>query len=287
MKQEKIILTVTLILNFIIATIKLVCGIVFNFSSLVADSLHSFTDAITDIISAIANHVGKKRANKRYPFGYGMIENLSNLFIGIILVLLGIYIFIESFKSGEAVLNNNVYIVLIITIILKLCVVITLYMFGKKLKNNSFLVSARESLIDLVASIIVLIVSILLLFKKSVPIFQYADMVGSILISLIIFYLAFRIIIENIEYLLGKCDTNNDIINKIEAILKQNKRVKNSNFHLMKFGNYYNLFLNIEVDDSISLKQLFNLENKLKKEIRQKRLKIRLIEIEVKPYKVK
>ena len=55
----------------------------------------------------------------------------------------------------------------------------------------------------------------------------------------------------------------------------------------MKFGNYYNLFLDIEVDDNISLKQLFNLENKLKKEIRQKRLKIRLIEIEVKPYKVK
>ena len=84
-------------LNFVVATVKLICGIIFNFSSLIADSLHSLSDFVTDIISMIASKIGDKRANKRHPFGYGMIENISNLFIGIILFILALFILIRGF----------------------------------------------------------------------------------------------------------------------------------------------------------------------------------------------
>ena len=52
----------------------------------------------------------------------------------------------------------------------------------------------------------------------------------------------------------------------------------------MKIGKYYNLYLTIKLDTNITLKQLFNLENKLKKEIKSAKLKIRFIEIEAKEY---
>ena len=89
MKENKIIIT-TMILNFIVAMIKLLAGIFFSFSTLIADSIQSFIDFLTDITSLIANKIGKRRANKIYPFGYGQVYAVANLFTAALLFLIGI-----------------------------------------------------------------------------------------------------------------------------------------------------------------------------------------------------
>lgn len=284
MKKEQKIISLSMFLNLVIASIKLLSGITFNFSTLIADSLQTYSDFITDIISAIANKIGKKRANKRYPFGYGMIENIANLFIGIILLLLAVYILITSFKPHKIYLHTIIFIILISCIILKILTILILYYNGKKLNSNTLLSSVKESLLDLIASIIVLIVSILLLFKDKYPILGYANVVGGLLISLIVFYMSIKIIIENIRYLLGINEDNTEIINIINEIIKENKLIKDSNIKLMKIGAYYNLYLTIELETSVTLRQLFSLETRLKKEIKSKKLNIKFIEIEPKEY---
>lgn len=84
MKDNKVII-ITTILNLIVALLKLAFGIAFSFSTLIADSVQSFIDFITDIMSLIANKIGKRRANKTYPFGYGQIYYIANLFTGFLL----------------------------------------------------------------------------------------------------------------------------------------------------------------------------------------------------------
>lgn len=285
MSKEKKILVVTMVLNFVVASIKLVSGIMFNFSTLIADSLQSFSDFITDVISSFASKIGDKRANKRHPFGYGMIENISNLFMGVMLLLLGIYIFYEAFHAGDVVIKPIVFLVLGIVITLKVIIVVTLYDNGKKLKSNVLLVSAKESALDLVASIVVFIVSLLLLFKDKYPVLAYADSVGSILISILIFKISINIIRENVDYLLGVNEDDKVIIDKVKEIINNSILIKDSSIKLMKNGDYYNLYLTIEIDSNISLKQLFRLENRLKTKIRKLRLKIRYITIEPVEYR--
>lgn len=284
MKKERNVSLLVMLLNLIVGTIKLSGGIIFGFSTLIADSLQSLIDFITDIISSIASKVGRKRANKRYPFGYGMIENITNFIIGIILFGLGLFILIESFKIQEIGLSRIVFVVLIAAIILKLLVIYILYYYGKKLKSNILLTSIKESILDLIASLIVLIVSILLSFKEKYEYLKYASNIGSTLISLIIFYMAGKIIIENVRYLLGINEDNDEIKEKLKEVINKNKLVKDFSIKLMKMGNYYNLYLTIELETTATLKQLFSLENKLKKEIRNLNLKIKFIEIEPKEY---
>ena len=91
MKENKIII-ITMILNSLVAILKLVTGLLFSFSTLIADSIQSFLDLLTDIISLIVNKIGKRRANKTYPFGYGQVYNLANMFTGILLFLIGVFI---------------------------------------------------------------------------------------------------------------------------------------------------------------------------------------------------
>lgn len=284
MKREKNILTISLIVNLLITVLKFVSGIIFNFSSLIADSLHSFSDFVTDIISSFANKYGKKRANKKYPFGYGMIENLSNLFIGITLFVLAVFILIESFQTKDIVLNINIIFILVFVIVVKLTMVMILYHNGNKTKSNILITSAKESLMDVVSSIIVLIVSILLLLKGTFPILKYADSVGSIIISIIIFYTSIKIIVENTQYLLGKADNNPDLDEEVKQILKSYSKVHDYTTTFIKIGNYYKLNLKLEIDPNINLKQLFRLENKIKKDLKKIKFKIKFIEIEIIPF---
>ena len=91
LKENKIII-ITAFFNLIVAILKLTAGLVFTFSTLIADSIQSFIDFFTDITSIIANKVGKRRANKTYPFGYGQVYYLANLFTGFMLFLIGIFL---------------------------------------------------------------------------------------------------------------------------------------------------------------------------------------------------
>ena len=91
MNNNKIII-ITAFFNLLVAILKLVSGVVFSFSTLISDSIQSFIDFFTDITSIMANKIGKRRANKTYPFGYGQVYYLANLFTGFLLFLIGIFI---------------------------------------------------------------------------------------------------------------------------------------------------------------------------------------------------
>ena len=268
-KKENFIINVTLVINLIIALLKLVTGFMFNFSSLIADSFQSFADFITDIISKIASKISKKRATKKYPFGYGMIEYIVNLVIGITLFALAIFILIRSFEVHEVHINKYLFIILMIIIALKYLVVKLLKVNGDKLKSNLLLTSAKESNADLISTIVVFIISLVLIFQEKIEFLKYIDSIGSILISLLIFKISFTIIMENIHSLLGENDNNSEIELKIREILEKNREIADYDAKLIKNGNYYVLYLEIKlINEQISVKKLINLEKNVKKDIK-------------------
>ena len=132
MKENKIII-ITAFLNLVVACLKLVSGITFSFSTLISDSIQSFIDFFTDITSLIANKIGKRRANKTYPFGYGQVYYLANLFTGFLLFLIGIFILYQFFTfKGSFKPNLNLVIILVIVLVLKM-IVINLLMIKRNL----------------------------------------------------------------------------------------------------------------------------------------------------------
>lgn len=284
MRKKKVIKIFCMVLNFVVAMIKLVSGIVFNFSSLIADSLQSLFDFITDIISLIANKVGDRRANKRHPFGYGRVEDIANLFSGIILLGLALFILVRGFISESIQVRPIIFIILILTLFLKLLVVYVLKVSGKKYKDKSMLVSARESLIDLVAMVIVLMVCIMLLFEDKIILFKYADLIGSVIISTIIIYSAINIIKINVDYLIGVNEENEDIEISLDKIILEFKLIKNYKIKLIKMGDYYTLCLTLWLDDEVSLHELVLLESKLNKKIKNIIHDIKYIQIDFVEY---
>lgn len=264
MKIEFKILIYSMVNNLAIALIKIISGITLGLGSLIADGLHTGSDFITDIICIIGAKISKKKPTKYHPFGFGKTEYLINLLIGIILFSLGLYIIISSFGSDPIKPPTYILWILAGTIVLKLVAIIIMNIIGKKINSQVLITSVEESKSDLVSSIGVALIAIILQFSDKYPILKYSDMIGSIIIGIYIIKTSLKILINNSLLLIGEVDNNEEAIDKIKNYLLEYKNIEDQKITLIKYGSYYQLQLLLDVDSKLSLRQVTNLEKKIK-----------------------
>ena len=280
MKETKIIL-ITTVLNFIVAVIKLTVGLAFSFSTLIADSIQSFIDFITDITSIIANKIGKRRANKTYPFGYGQVYYLSNLFTGVMLFLIGVFILYQFFIfDAKFTPNFKILIFLLIILLLKSIVVFLLKHYGKTYKSELMIESAKESKADFISTCVVLAVLLISFFESYIPSFINVDKIGSLGMAIYVFYTSIKMIVLNIKGILANDEENTELKEEIESNFKDFPKLKLKKVKVIKMSSYYAVFLQIKVDEKISIKKYIDLEKELKSQLKSKNKSIRFIDIE-------
>ncbi len=280
MKENKIII-ITTILNFIVFIMKLVSGIMFSFSTLIADSIQSFTDFITDITSLIANKIGKRRANKTYPFGYGQVYYLANLFTGVLLFLIGIFILYQvCFFKGELNPNLTLFIVIIIVLIIKSVVVSLLNNYGRKFKSELMIESSKESRTDFISTCVVLIILILSLFEEYIPDYINIDKIGSLGMAIYVFYTSIRMILSNVRGILTNDEENNEMKEEIINEIKQFKELELKKAKIIKMATYYSVFLQLKPNENLTIRKYLATEKKLRKQLKSKNRLIRFIDIE-------
>ena len=280
MKENKIIF-ITMILNLFIAIIKLIFGILFSFQTLMADAIQSFMDFVSDVTSIITNKIGKRRANHNYPFGYGQAYSLSNIFTGFLLFLIGIFILVQLFIfESNYVPNVKIFIALFLILGLKSVVVYFLVHYGKKYKNQFMLEAANESRADLISTIVVIVVSTIMIFKKFIPVFIDVDKIGSTLMIIYVFYVSLKMMIVNISSLLTHTEDNEKIKKEIKEVISTHKHVEIKDIEIIKMYTYYHIIIKVKVSDSLTIKKFLTLEQELKKSIRRKNKDIKFIDIE-------
>ena len=280
MKENKIII-ITTIFNLIVAILKLSFGILFSFSTLIADSVQSFIDFITDIMSLIVNKVGKRRANKTYPFGYGQIYYIANLFTGFLLFLIGIFILYQFFFFKGVFKPNYILIFgIFIILFLKQIVMLLLQYYGKKYKSELMIESYKESKADFISTCVVFVVMIITFFENYIPSYINVDKIGSLGMALYVFYVSVKMIVSNIRGILTNDEENNEIREEILNSLKSVKTFKIKNVRIIKMATYYSIFLQVIVDEKLTIKEYLNIENKVKKQLKAVNRLIRFIDIE-------
>lgn len=282
MKLEFKTLIYSMINNLVIAIIKIVGGIIFGLGSLFADGMHTFSDFVTDIVCLVGAKISKKKPTKYHPYGFGKVEYLTNLFVGIVLFLLALYIIVSSFFKEAVVPPLSVLILLVIVFGLKAFAIFTMNKIGIKINSQLLVTSVQESKADLYSTIGVVIITILLQFSDIIPILEYADIVGSVLIGLIVFKTAITIIVDNSLLLIGEVEENEEVNNKVKEFVLHWKEVKDADISLIEYGPYYRLQLTLELDSKLSLRQVTKIEEDIKKDIiRHRSMKIKYVSINV------
>ena len=279
--KENTVIIITMIINLIVAIMKITLGIIFSFSTLIAYSIQSFIDFVTDITSLIANKIGKRRANNTYPFGYGQVYYLANLFTGALLFLIGIFILYQFFFfEGNLKPNLTLFIFIIIILVMKSIVVKLLNQYGKKFKSELMIEASKESNADFISTCVVLAIFILTLLESYIPININIDKIGSLGMSIYVFYTSIKIIINNIRGILTNDEENNEIKEEIIKELGKFKELNLKKVKVIKMSAYYSVFIQVEAQENLTIKKYISIERKVKSHLKTKNKLIRFIDIE-------
>lgn len=74
------------LVNVALTVIKLLAGIAYGSSGLLADSIHSLSDVVSDGVTIFAARYSSAPADARFPYGYGKWEGLATMWISVCLV---------------------------------------------------------------------------------------------------------------------------------------------------------------------------------------------------------
>ena len=285
MKKEYRALIYSMINNLFISVLKIVGGIFSGSNSLFSDGLHTFSDFITDIFAFIGSKISRKRPNKLHPFGYGRVEYVTSLFIGMVIFCLGVFIIINAFLGEHSTPSTLAIIIIVVAVLLKAVSVFYLMNTGKKIKSQTLITSGRESLTDLCSSALVIVIIILSKFSNRFSILKYSDLIGSVFIGILILVMAYGILKENILSLIGEVSDDKEILKRVEKAVESIDGVDLVDTKLIKYGSYYKANIEVELDPNITIMRLARLEKRIFKKLKKEKVGIKYLTMEVEPDK--
>jgi cation diffusion facilitator family transporter len=75
-----------MLINTVLALVKLVAGLVGNAYVLVADAVESIADIFSSLVVWGGLHIASREADEAYPFGYGKAEPLAGAVVALVLI---------------------------------------------------------------------------------------------------------------------------------------------------------------------------------------------------------
>lgn len=192
-----------ILLNLILFIIKFTVGIITSSIAISADAFNNFSDMTSSIITIVGFKLSSIPPDKEHPFGHGRIEYISALIVAFMVMFVGIS-FTKS--SIQRILNPEVvvfelipFILLIISIIIKLWLSIFNKYIGNKINSSALKASSVDAIGDVFTSSCV---AIAYLASKYIQ-FPIDGYIG-VLVSLAIIYAGFSLVRETISPLLGE-----------------------------------------------------------------------------------
>jgi cation diffusion facilitator family transporter len=194
-----------------------------------------------------------------------------------------------SLTSGETVEAHYRIVALIavmITIILKYWLARYVYKQGKRSNNSILIAGSKENMSDVLSASSVFIAIILSFFKEEITLFRYADKAAGFIISLLIIRTAFHILKDNINTIIGECETDEEVIYRIKGIIMSVPEVLSiDNLVVMKFGSYYQIMLAAGVDSECKFEEAHAIAHNIEHELIESDMKTKYVSVHVNPYK--
>lgn len=272
MKLEQKAIYLNIIVNLFVSILKIVSGIIGNAFTLVIDGIYTINDLVTDVIALIGIKVGRRRANKNHPYGYGRVFYIIELFMGILAFLVGIFVIYLSFKIDYRKPPLGIVFLILGFVGLKLISAKNLLVVGKKQKSELLIASSYESKMEAYSSFGLIIIVILSQFIAKI------DMIGGIFIAILLIFQSIFMIRQNIRLLIGITYGDELIKKKIRNVMDKYKTINILDITLINDGPYYELILKIKAHRNIKVSHLLKVQNKIKKELKAKTWGIKFIE---------
>lgn len=259
-----------IIVNIGLAITKIMLGSITNSIAITSDAMNNLTDSSSSIITIIGAKLSSKKENDKHPFGYGRIEYLTSMVIGIIVIVTGIQVLISSindiFNPAYTKYTNLSLIIMIMTIIAKIILGTYTEIIGKKVDSVALIGSGKDAKNDAIVTSIA-VISALANIYYNIQLEAYA----STIISIFIIKTGIDILMESINKILGvKLDP--DTTSEIRKMIKSQDGILGAHDLIIhNYGPVYNLgSINIELDHETQVGEIYPTIHKLQIDIYNK-----------------
>ncbi|PKM89468.1 MAG: cation transporter [Firmicutes bacterium HGW-Firmicutes-10] len=266
-KKVLFVLWLTLFLNILVSTIKIMVGFFTGIGSILADGYHSLADASSNVIGLVTMKIAQKPVDEDHAYGHQRYETLATLFIVALLTYLGIEVVVKSISSFRNPTFNKPELLTLLLILFTFGVNIFVATYenlaGKKFKSTLLVADAKHTLSDIYITAGVLINLVLITFFDA-PL--WLDALTSMLVALIIFKTAYGIFKESSHELTDAIAIEPELI---EEIVMKNPNVYSIHkIRSRKSGNHVYIDFHVKSDPNMPLVDAHNLSHDLEDELR-------------------
>lgn len=251
-EQIKSITYLGMVVNIILAVIKIVIGFFAASLALVADGVHSLSDLATDVAVLLGLRLGSKAPDQSHPYGHGRAETFSAALIALILILVGgVMVYYATMAIARDEITTPKIGVLIAAIV-SIAAKEWLYKATKKIAvqshSTALYANAWHHRSDALSSVAVAIGFILLEFG-----FGHGDQVAAIAVGLMIVWVGIRVIGDCLRELTESA-VDSDTVEHIKNIINDNSSIRQ--WHKLRtrtVGREVFLDFHILVDPDLSI----------------------------------
>ena len=283
-KQNKRMIFVSkfaIVINIVLALLKIISGNIFRSVSLISDGLNSLSDLITNILVIIGLKVGENPEDEEHPFGHGKIESVFSVIIGTFIMITAFDIIKENIMGlfqmkGEVISSPMPVIITVIVIVIKI-----FQLFFMKNKTKDYRGALINSLLEDYKADIVISISVLMgiLLSRINPVF---DVFVGVSVAIYIMYSGYNLIKDNALILLDSQDE--ELLESVRKDLSEFDEIENAHdFRMTTSGKNIYLFIDVRMNKSLTIDEAHEITNKISKFIKHKYKNIKRVLIHAEP----
>ena len=172
--------------NIFLCIIKGLIGLFSGSIAVTADAFNNLSDAGSSVITLLAFKIAGKPADEEHPYGHARMEYISGMAVSFIIILLGLELMGSSFEKilhpEEVGVSALTYLVLIVSIAVKLWQGMFNRNLGKRISSEALQATAADSLNDVFSTGAVLLSTLVYQFT-AIPIDGWVGMLVAIFIT--------------------------------------------------------------------------------------------------------
>ncbi|MGA2915862.1 MAG: cation diffusion facilitator family transporter [Sedimentisphaerales bacterium] len=255
-----------IIINVALVIFKIITGIVVSSMAMIADGFHSLSDLVTDFAIILGVRISKKEPDEDHPYGHGWAENFITVFTAIPLAGAGgfmVYKAIMSIVEHKITkIGYPVLTVAIIAIILKEYSFVITKRVAIRLSSSMLYANAWDHRSDALSSLAVAIGAVASMFGLA-----YADQIATIVVGLMIIWVAVKILGESIGQFTAR-GVDGKTSQQIKQIISSQPQIRN--WHKLRtrvVGRELFMDFHILVEPTLSIREAHTIAESLEDEL--------------------
>ena len=202
-KLVQLVTIISILVNFLLTSLKLIVGITIGSTALIADGIDSLLDILTTIFAYIGVRIASKPPDEFHQYGHQKMEIFFSLGIFLIIFYSGSQIFLTAldriFIGYELTFDLVGLVTALVSILSKLLLSYIVLKTGRKVNSPALVANAMNFRTDIFTSVLVAFTMVFAFLQLG-----FFDPIAAIIICLLIGYTGFTIFIEGWNILVDK-----------------------------------------------------------------------------------